>query len=410
VSAALLVLLAAAAEPIEFQQAVDRALQAHPAMKIAEADAERALAVVEQARAPSLPSLTANGTYTRLDAERAIGDRVVQPRDALNGNLQLNVPLIAPQRWAQWWRAKNSANAQRATSDDVRRQVALTAARTWLSVLGQKRVLEAAVRARETAKAHVDFATQRRAGGVGNRLDEIRAQQEYAVSKTQAENAAGQLVRLQEQLGVAVGADAPLDASVNEPELPAPASIDEALKTAPDRLDVKAAAARREAADQATHADFVDYLPLITLIGQPFAQNPPSVTQPQTGWQAQAVLSLPLYDGGLRYGLQKERRALAKQAEAQLETALRQAKSEVRGAFEIVKHADEALKAAREAAKQAAEALQLSSIAYAAGSITNLEVTDAERRARDAETQAAVAEDASRQARLDLLAAAGRFP
>ena len=41
---------------------------------------------------------------------------------------------------------------------------------------------------------------------------------------------------------------------------------------------------------------------------------------------------------------------------------------------------------------------------------TFLEVIDSERAARDAETQAAVAEDAARQARLDLLAASGRFP
>jgi outer membrane protein TolC len=39
-----------------------------------------------------------------------------------------------------------------------------------------------------------------------------------------------------------------------------------------------------------------------------------------------------------------------------------------------------------------------------------LEVIDAERQARDAETLAAVAEDAARQARLDMLAASGRFP
>ena len=38
------------------------------------------------------------------------------------------------------------------------------------------------------------------------------------------------------------------------------------------------------------------------------------------------------------------------------------------------------------------------------------EVIDAERQARDAETQAAIAEDTARQARLDLLAASGRFP
>ncbi|MBL8952243.1 MAG: TolC family protein [Myxococcaceae bacterium] len=414
-TAALAVLLAAA-EPVEFQQAIDRALRQNPALRVAEADVDRAWALVEQQRAPSLPTLALNGTYTRLDADRVLADtmtgtrRLLQPADALQGNAQLAVPLIAPQRWANWWRASNNAKAQVATSEDVRRQVALNAARTWLSVLGQKRVLEAAVRARETAKAHVDYATQRRQGGVGNRLEEIRAQQELAVSSTQAENAAGTLVRLQEQLGVAVGGDVPLDAALTEPELPAPANLDEALKSTPERLDVKAATARRDAAEKSTHADFTDYLPLLTLLGQPFLTNPPSPTQPQTGWQASAVLSIPLYDGGLRYGQQKERRANAKQTDAQLENTLRVAKSEVRGAFEIVKHADEALKAARDAAKQAREALELSNLAYSAGSVTNLDVTDAERRARDAETAAAVAEDQSRQARLDLLAAAGRFP
>jgi outer membrane protein TolC len=58
----------------------------------------------------------------------------------------------------------------------------------------------------------------------------------------------------------------------------------------------------------------------------------------------------------------------------------------------------------------AAKALSLANAAYRGGATTNLEVIDAERRARDAEAQAATAEDSARQARLDLLAAAGRFP
>ena len=48
--------------------------------------------------------------------------------------------------------------------------------------------------------------------------------------------------------------------------------------------------------------------------------------------------------------------------------------------------------------------------AYQAGATGNLEVIDAERRARDADNAAVVAEDAVRQARLDLLAATGHFP
>jgi outer membrane protein TolC len=56
------------------------------------------------------------------------------------------------------------------------------------------------------------------------------------------------------------------------------------------------------------------------------------------------------------------------------------------------------------------EALDLASQAYRAGATSNLEVIDAERRARDADTAAVIADDNARQARLDLLAAAGQFP
>jgi outer membrane protein TolC len=49
-------------------------------------------------------------------------------------------------------------------------------------------------------------------------------------------------------------------------------------------------------------------------------------------------------------------------------------------------------------------------LAYHAGATTNIEVIDAERRARDADSAVIIAEDNVRQARLDLLVAAGQFP
>jgi outer membrane protein TolC len=94
----------------------------------------------------------------------------------------------------------------------------------------------------------------------------------------------------------------------------------------------------------------------------------------------------------------------------QLEASVRQARSEVRAAFVQVQHADASLKAAREGAAQAAEALELANAMWKAGSTTSLDVIDAERRARDADLQRALAEDAARQARLDLLVASGAFP
>jgi outer membrane protein TolC len=72
--------------------------------------------------------------------------------------------------------------------------------------------------------------------------------------------------------------------------------------------------------------------------------------------------------------------------------------------------ADQALVAARDATRLAHRAYELATIAYRAGATTNIEVLDAARQARDAETADAQAEDLSRQARLDLLVASGRFP
>jgi outer membrane protein TolC len=230
------------------------------------------------------------------------------------------------------------------------------------------------------------------------------------VSEQAVATAQGGLARAEESLAVAIAADGPVTVAKGEPVFDTP-KPDEALKTAETvRRDVKAAQVRADVAHGVTTLDWTEYVPLMSAVFQPFTQNPPSLVQPQFGWQAQAVLTVPFYEGGLRYGQMHERRALADSADAQLENTLRQAKSEVRAAFEAVKHADEALLAARESAKQAAEALDLANVSYQAGATTNLEVIDAERRARDAETQVAVAEDAARQARLDVLAASGRFP
>lgn len=408
----LAVVLAAAPRPISFDDAVKDALARHPALRVAEQDAARALAQLEQARAPSLPSLGVNGNLTVLDEERRRGELLVAPQVQTTANAQLAVPLLNTPRWAQWYRSSQALDAARATAADVKRQVAVAAARAWLSVLAQRRVVVAATTARDTARAHLSFARERFAGGVGTRLDELRAAQELSVSSTQLETALGNLARAQEVLGVAAGLDEPLDALAQEPALSAPDGVEQALGAVEGaRLDVKAAKARREAATAAARVDWLDYLPLLSAVFQPFVQAQQTLAQPNpVGWQLNGVLQLPLYEGGLRSGQAKERRAAAVTADAQWEGSLRQARSEVRAAFRLVTHADAALSAARESAGLAAEALELANLAYRAGATTNLEVIDAERRARDAEVQAVLAEDTARQARLDLLVASGRFP
>jgi outer membrane protein TolC len=361
-----------------------------------------------------MPTLNANAIYTRLDADRELSGRVILSANQLHGDLTLTVPIIAANRWAAYSRSKEGIDVARLSLADARREVAVEAGRAYLTVIAERRVLNSAERALKTARAHEEYAKTRFTGGVGNRLDSVRASQERASAVVRVKQQLAALQKAQEALGVIVAGDGSLDAVVDPPGLsPSTSQMPElgaAMREAPKRVDIEAQRQRLDLARRTARDSGLDYLPVLTAVVAPFYQNPESFTQPTAGWQAQAVLTIPLFDGGLRYGVAEERRVLEAQAQTKLEGALRQARSEVRVAFESMRQADEALVAAREAATLAHESLELAQLAYTAGATSNIEVIDAERRAHEADTANAIAEDASRQARLDLLAASGRFP
>jgi outer membrane protein TolC len=401
----------AALETVGFDEAVQRAFRRATSAAIAAEEIRRAEGLLTQARSGSLPSLVASAALTRLDAERVSAGRVVAPRDQQGANLTLSVPVFAPSRWYQWSHASDAVRVARASEQEVRRLVALTAARAYLAVVAQRRSVEVSQRAVATARAHLEFARQRRLGGVGNALDEARADQQLAVAEAQLEGGLSGLARAREALGVAAGADQPLDAA-GEPDLRLGASaVEEAERQAEqDRADVRAARERAGAARRVAGDSWADWLPTVSAVGQPFYQHPSTLTTPETGWQAQLVASFPLFEGFARLGQRDERDALAAESAAQLEGAVRQARSEVRAAWSGVAHADAALGQSQRGAESARSALRIVETAWRAGATTSLDVIDAERTARDADSAAVIAEDAARQARLDLLAAAGKFP
>jgi outer membrane protein TolC len=402
------------AEVLGFDAAVRRAVARNPSAQIAVEEIARAQALVEQVRAASLPTLTANVSYTRLEGDRtlqtAAGTQLIAAANQYNANLALTVPIIAPQRWLAWAHAKDGIDIARLSAEDVRRQLALATARTYIGIIAQHRIVEVSQRARDTARAHYQFAHQRFAGGYGTRVDEVRAAQEVATDESQLQSAVASLARLREVLGVLVGLDHAVDVN-EEPSLPGAPPIEESLHDAVTlRSDVRLFRERLRAAEHVKRDDWADYMPSLSLTAQPFYQDPATTSVPQWGFQGVALLSWNLYDGGLRYGLAKERAAVVREAKASVEGGVRQAQADVRAADEELRRSAASLAAARDAAKLATESLQLTNLAYRAGASTNIEVIDAERRARDADTVVTQAEDAWRQATLDLLLANGRFP
>jgi outer membrane protein len=401
---------APAPDKLTLTDAVARAVAQSPSVALATSQIERAGALVQQARAGWLPTLTGNGFFNHLDSDRVFNDRVVAASNQLSGNLMLTVPLVSAPAWAATRRARSGERIAEASAADVRRQVAQATARAFITVVAQHRLVAASEIAREAAKAHYDFAHARLAGGVGHSIDEVRAQQDLATIEIQLQANLVALARVREALGILVAAPGPIDAS-DDVVLAAVPSMAEAMDGArAKRTDLRLLDTRLRSSKNAADDVWSYYMPYLAAIGTPFVQHPPTLLQPTTGWQAQLVLTLPIYDGGMRGGISRERNAALADARTNLDAGLRQAQAELRVGFEAMLRADRALDAAREASRLAHRAYDLATTAYRAGATGNLEVIDAARRARDADTATAQAEDAARQARLDLLVASGRFP
>ncbi|HEY2899558.1 MAG TPA: TolC family protein [Polyangia bacterium] len=391
---------------VTWQQALERAFKNNVSVIVAVHEIERASALVRQARAAWLPTLAGNGSYVRLNTPHYFEGPAF---NIWGANLALTVPIVSANAWANDAHAQDNRDIAAVSATDVRRQLAVTVGRTYLTVLLQHRQLEVSVRAHETAFAHYDYAHTRLNLGLGNGVDDARAEQELRTDEAQVKNAQTALVRAQSALAVLLSEEDLVDAA-DEVALPNATTADSAVADArAQRTDVRVLQARRLASEHLRRDDWVYYAP--TLLGQAEAfKQTQTPLQPATGWQAALVLSIPLFDGGLRYGVQRERRASDEEARAQLDGLLRQVTVEVRTTFAVVHNADESLLSARAAAAAATTAAALADKSYRAGASTNIEVIDAERQARDAESQVALAEDAARQARLDLLVATGAFP
>jgi outer membrane protein TolC len=398
------------AEKITFRAAVDRALSNNTTVQQAVAEVLRAEALVQETRATSLPQVKATAGYTRYGYLIKFGGVVFQPHDVKTETGTVSVPIVNLASWAQWAHALDNKAIAELSVADAKRRVATAAANAYLAVLARHRTIEANQRALDTARAHFDVAHQRLEAGAASRLEEVQGAQDVSNDEVLVEQATLELRRAQEALGVLLSADGPFDAA-DEPNFEELGGIGEALSGLEQRrADLAVLALRETAAEHVLRDTWREYVPTLGLTFQELLQQPGTAFTLSHSWQAQLLLTLPIYQGGLRGGERREREALVEEAKVNLTGGKVQARSDVRIASEAIRLADQGLASARNAARQAHDALDIVNLSYGAGASTSLELLDAQRRARDADTAVATAEDAARQARLDFLVGSGRFP
>ena len=413
-AAALLVFLPVVAtgqalERVTFEDAVRRAIANHPTVQQAAAGVARARAVERQVRSRAWPAVDATVSTNVIAPVTEFSGESIVPRTQTLSTAGLTVPLFAPVRWAERAQAGDQVTVAARSEADARRAIALAAGQAYLSVIAARRVLELNERARDTARAHFEYADQRYQGGLGSRLNALRAEQELSSSEARVEAARLAVRRNQEALGVLMASDRPVDAGADPVFQLPPGTVDDG-ELVQSRQDVQLIAARQRAVQRVADDAWKDRLPSLTALVTPQVLAPAGLFAERNSWRAAFVFSVPIFDAGERRARAQERGVFVDIARLEREEAERRATSEIRAAREAILASERAREYARVAAGQAGEVLTITDVAFREGATTNIEVIDAQRRARDAETAAEIAEDAVRQAYLELLVAVGRFP
>ena len=396
-------------ERLTFDEAVRRAIASNPTVQQAAADILQAEAVALQVRSLSLPTIAAAVATNVIDPITRFSGSAISPRTQAVTTADMFVPLIVPARWAEWSHANDQVLVSQRGADDARRQIGVATGEAYLAIIAAQQVLELNERARDTARAHFEYANQRFQGGIGSRLNAVRAEQEVSSDERAVEEARLLVRRAQEALGVLAAADGPIEVT-GEPtfELP-PSTVPDADLIA-SRADVRLIQSRLSAAQRRAADSWKEYLPSVTALFTPQMLTPSGLFANTRSWRAAFLFAVPVFDGGQRRGQARERQALVDVARSERTEVERQASSEIRIAREAVAAFERALAYAQRAADQANEVVRITDIAFREGANTNIELIDAQREARDAETAAAIAAHAVRRARLELLVATGRFP
>jgi len=404
------------AERVTFREAIDRAITNNTSVAVAVAGILRAEGLLRQARAATLLQVNASPVLTTFNRVVEFSGQTVVPRNQLSAVLAVDMPILAAAAWARRAQAEDQTHVAELSAADVRRQIAVSTADAYLTVIAQHRVVDADVRARDVAKAHFDLASELEQRGSGSHLNSLRAQQQWSTDESLVESARLALYRAQESLGVLMVATNPVDAT-DEPnfDVPADASANPAVAGSLEQLlqfrsDLRLFSAEAQAAERVVRDSSKDWWPSLDAVFQPTVIYPKSVFTTSPTWQLLFRGTIPIFDSGQRTGLRVEREAALDIARATFAGAQTQATSEVRAAREAIASGARGLAAARAAADQAQQVVNITNIAFRAGGATNIEVIDAERSARDADTAVAAAEDILRRARLELVQALGRFP
>ncbi|HYO51895.1 TolC family protein [Archangium sp.] len=386
-------------------------------LRIAEANVQRAEGRWRQALAVLLPNgrVSVGVAYDLLNPGSAVGltgAPVIAPPGSdrqptvplVSGTVSLTQSLVDIGAWRGLSSATAAEDSAEANLQDVQRRLTLGLARTLVATVAAERAAEINRVGLRRALERAALAQRSFELGAGTQLDVVRVRQDVEVARQSLISGDEQLHRAREALGLSLGLPQEVGVSTSfqlQGLVEQTRSTCAPLKALSERPDLEAARAQVESARDSRRQASAGYLPTLglnsTLLGLTTDPGPGRLAT----WSIAAVLSVPLWEGGGRAGLVRERAGLEQQATETLERTRRDVEVEVARARRSVEVAESLVRTATESRELAARTDQLTRRAFEVGRGSSLELVQSGAALRQAELALALREFELVQARLD---------
>jgi outer membrane protein len=386
---------------LTLQQAIQNALEKHPALQSAEFAVQGAQARAKQAESPYYPQVGGAAVQTngslRANALFNPSGSLIEPNRS-----DFSVGVSASQRVYDFGQTGSRVDAQR--SDKVRAQkdavtrraeVVVGVERAYFNVLKRKRLVEIAeqtVRERDVLKQQVDVLYRNQ---LKSKLDLGLIQVQLSDSEFLAIRAKNDLAAAFAELNNAMGVEGPAAYSLEEIPVTVepPRALDELVGEAMDkRPELLALKERIRTAEHRVRAANTTNYPTFQVVGSAgdteHISNRPNL-QEGGWWAVGGIVSVPIFTGFLIQNQVAEATAQQRETEAVYRAVSQNVQLQVRDSFLDVVTLIPQLKVAEEQVKIAREALSLAGQRYKLGLSSIVEVTQSEVAVTLAETRLA---------------------
>lgn len=336
---------------------------------------------------------------------------VIQKLNQLDGSVNAAVPLVSLPAYYGLSAAQSSRDASTAGFHVTEAGVLLAVAQAYFAAAGTDELVVARQDAVKVATETFEVARARVAAELANQVEStraetalVRAQQDLA----EAENRRGQAYRA---LATLIGTHEPIavQAAKTLPDEPGPveALVGEARARRPE---IAAERATIAAADASASASAWRWSPVLSAFGFLRDGNYTGFSGDTYAWGVGLQLDWLLYDGGARDAQRHIAHAQRREAEARLDLLADTVSDEVANARGTLETSRKGVGAAQRAVELARETLRLVRAQYDAGTARQLDVLQAQDALVGAEVALAQAHFDVGLADLQLRRAAGAFP